>query len=83
MKNIYDVVSLRFANAEDSKLIQDRKSAFINLTDKGYCQPVLVYPKANVKEVRINSTAIPHGFVVTEVVRKPHTLDGYVLCVFQ
>ena len=81
MKSMYDVVSQRFANAEDSKLIQDRKSAFINLTDKGYRQTVLVYPKANVKEVIINSTAIPHGFIVKEVVRKPHTLDGYIISV--
>ncbi len=79
----YYLVDQLFAAADDTKLIQDRKSTFIDLTAKGYLQPVLVYPKANVKEVRINSTAIPYGFVVREVVKKPHSLDGYVICTAQ
>lgn len=80
---MYDVISQLFTAAEDAKMIQDRKSAFLDLTAQGYLQPVLVYPKGNVKEVRIHSMAIPSGFSVIEVVKRPHSRDGYVLCIHQ
>lgn len=76
--SMYKVVRQLFETGEDSKLIQDRKSVIMDLTTYGYSQ-VLVYPKACVKEVRIGSVAIPYGFLVREVIRKPHSLDGYVI----
>ena len=66
-----------FEGATDTRLIPDRKSAFLKLDGEQY----LVYYKAMVKkEIHRGDNAIVHGFIVNEIIQNPSNNDGFVIC---
>ncbi|MBR2705290.1 MAG: hypothetical protein IKE91_07460 [Clostridia bacterium] len=80
-KIFFNLVDLNFTNGEDSGLMSDRKSCiFTNAESLGYFGDILVFAKAQLKEVK-RGTSIVYGWVVQETVKNPaNRNDGYVIC---
>ena len=71
-----------FEDTSDSKLIPTRKSVIIKDASKyGYIGEILVYRKAMISEVQPQSPAIVAGWLVTETLKAPGCLDGFVISV--
>jgi len=76
---VYDRVERIFNSADNSGVMQDRKSVVTKAESLGYLGDVFIYPKARVRETHIGYIPAT-GWVVRELVEDYNTGDGFVIC---
>ena len=75
----YDEIKAAFDAAENEKII-DRKVAKIPGWHIALTGDVFVYPQARLDLIKIGDQSMVPGKIVIDLVRAPHSLDGFVIC---
>ena len=76
---IYDEIKAAFDAAENERVI-DRKVAKIPGWHLAMSGDIYVYEKARLDLVSIGSLSFIPERIIIDVIRAPHSLDGFVIC---
>lgn len=76
---LYNEIKKAFDEAENEKVL-DRKVAKIPGWHLALSGEVFVYPKARLDLIKIGDQSMVPGTFIIDLVRAPHSLDGFVIC---